>query len=1054
MILIKERIGKMLEYLKEQIYPETLDIQNYKMVKTNRRFDPVEDLDTSSWEDFNREQIWGGHREYYWFETTVTIPEQFDQKCVVYELITGREGEWDATNPQFTIYVNGKLVQGLDVNHREIVLAEKAEAGAVYRITLSAFTGDQNFSLKLGSKLKVLDRKTEKYFYDLSVPYETARLLNPEDRAYITIIQALNDSLNLLDMRREGSQEYYDSLEKAQEYITKEFYEKHCDENQGPVVCCVGHTHIDCAWMWTLKVTEDKAVRSFSTVLNLMKEYPEYIFMSSQPQLYKYVKRHAPEVYEEIKERIAEGRWEPEGGMFVEADCNIASGEALVRQIIHGKTFFREEFGKDNSILWLPDVFGYSAALPQILQKCEMPYFMTTKISWNEFNKMPYDTFEWEGIDGSRVLTHFIPTRDYNKGAVEGGTETEHLTTYNGFLNPCQMKGAWARYSQKDLNDEVLCSFGFGDGGGGPTKEQLENQRRMAKGIPGCPRTRMSTAKEFFEKLDKETKGSKYLPSWVGELYLEYHRGTYTSMARNKKYNRKSEFAYQNEETYAMMDHQLIGGIYPKEALKEGWEVILRNQFHDILPGSSIKEVYEDSKEEYEKILSENRELTAASLGSLVQNIQASHHAVVVFNPNSAEVPGIVSFSCPEEIRHPVLRDGEELVPVQKTAQGEWIFVAKHVPSKGYKTYVLEEGADQSAPSMDVSVNHMENTWFAVDYNEKGQFARIYDKEAGREVLKPGEAGNVIVSYEDRPHNYDAWDVNNYYTEKSWEIDDVSSMEVTENGPVRACVRIERKYLDSVIVQDIYMYHEIPRIDIKNTVDWKEHQIFLKDYFPVDVHANEAVFDIQYGNVARPTHANTFWDFAKFEVCHHKWLDVSEEGYGVSVFNDCKYGVSVRGSNIGLSMLKSPVYPNPEADKEHHEFTYSIYPHRGSWKEAGTVARAYEFNNPMTAVVKENEGGSLSPEYSFLRVDQENVVIETAKMAEQGEELIVRLYECCNKRSRVVLTCGEPLAEASECNLMEEKDIPAEYTEHTVVFDMKPYEIKTIKITWKNRPSK
>ena len=260
------------------------------------------------------------------------------------------------------------------------------------------------------------------------------------------------------------------SLEKAQEFITKEFYEKHCDKEREPVICCVGHTHIDCAWLWTLRVTEDKAVRSFSTVLNLMKQYPEYIFMSSQPQLYKFVKKNAPQVYEQIKERVKEERWETEGGMFVEADCNLASGEALVRQFMHGKKFFRDEFGTDNKILWLPDVFGYSAALPQIMQKCGIPYFMTTKISWNELNKMPYDTFEWEGIDGSRVLTHFIPTRDYNKAAVEGGTETEHFTTYNGYLNPSQMKGGWARYSQKDLNDEVLCSFGFGDGGGGRRK--------------------------------------------------------------------------------------------------------------------------------------------------------------------------------------------------------------------------------------------------------------------------------------------------------------------------------------------------------------------------------------------------------------------------------------------------------------------------------------------------------------------------------------------------------------------------------------------------------
>ena len=339
-------------------------------------------------------------------------------------------------------------------------------------------------------------------------------------------------------MREEGSEAYYASLERAQAYITEEFYDKYCGKDDAPLVCCVGHTHIDCAWLWTLSVTRDKAVRSFSTVLELMRRYPEYIFMSSQPQLYEYVKENAPDVYEGIKQRVKEGRWEVEGGMWVEADCNLASGEALSRQFLYGKRFFRKEFGKDNQILWLPDVFGYSAALPQIMKLSGIRYFMTTKISWNETNKMPYDTFLWEGIDGTRTLTHFIPTRDYHKAAVENGTETEHFTTYNGYLNPSQMKGAWARYSNKDLNREVLCSYG-----GGPTSEQMENQRRMSRGIPGLPVTRPSTALDFFKKLEADTKDSKYLPAWVGELYLEYHRGTYTTMARNKRFNRKAELS-------------------------------------------------------------------------------------------------------------------------------------------------------------------------------------------------------------------------------------------------------------------------------------------------------------------------------------------------------------------------------------------------------------------------------------------------------------------------------------------------------------------------------
>lgn len=1038
----------MLEYLQEQVYPKQVAIPSYKMIRTDERCLDVNNLDTASWTEITNQELWGGHREYYWFETVVTIPEEFDGECVVYELKTGKEGEWDATNPQFSIFVNGVRVQGLDVNHREIILAEPAKAGDIYRIVLSAFTGDQNFSLKMNSSLKVLDRKTEKYYYDLEVPYQSARLLNTEDQAYITIIQAVNESLNLLDMRKEGSKEYYESLEKAQEYITKEFYEKYCDGEKSPIIYCVGHTHIDCAWLWTLRVTEDKAVRSFSTVLELMKEYPEYVFMSSQPQLYKYVKKNAPDVYEQIKERVKEGRWEPDGGMFVEADCNIASGEALVRQFVHGQKFFKEEFGVDNEILWLPDVFGYSAALPQILQKCGIPYFMTTKISWNEFNKMPYDTFEWEGIDGTRVLTHFVPTRDYNKAAVEGGTETEHFTTYNGYINPSQMKGAWARYSQKYLNEEVLCSFGFGDGGGGPTKDMLENQRRLAKGLPGMPRTKMSTAKEFFHVLDKHVTGKKYLPTWVGELYLEYHRGTYTSMARNKKFNRKAEFAYQNEEMYAMLDAQTAGGAYPEKELHEGWEVILRNQFHDILPGSSIKEVYDDSKAEYEGIFAENKALTDATLAHIAAGVKAPKHSLVVYNPNSAAAYDLVTFTVPEGMGEPAVYDGETKLAVQKTADGAYVFFAAGVPGKGYKTYTVKEETADTTPTMEVSTEVMENEFFKVEYNEKGQFAKIYDKKADRDVLKPGKAGNVIVSYEDRPHNYDAWDVNNYYTEKSWDIDQVSAMEVVENGPVRACVKVERKYLDSTITQFIYLYHDIPRIDIKNVIDWKEHQIFVKDYFPIDVHTNEATFDIQYGNVKRDTHDNTSWDFAKFEVCHHKWMDVSEDGYGVSMLNDCKYGVGVRNGVIGMSMLKSAIHPNPEADKELHEFTYSIYPHQGGWREAGTVKQAYQINNPLTYSWKENEGGTLAPEYSLVSSDQDNAVIEVVKKAEDSDAVIVRLYECYNRRTPVTLIFGKELTSVVECNMMEEGADPVEFTGNQATFEMKPYEIKTLKVTF------
>ena len=1107
MFLMKERVGKLISDLEDLIFPESMPIESYRMKKCRDKLD-VKALDPSSWELFDRKMLWGGHREYYWFATEIVIPQAYAGKTVVYELRTGTEGLWDATNPQFSLFVDGEMRQGLDVNHRELILSEKAEGGRHYQIVLSAFTGDQNFSLKLDSCLKVLDRELEHYFYDLSVPYHTARLLDPDSSEYIRIIHALNDSLNLLDLREEGSQAFRESLREAQRHLTEEFYDKVCDPEKTPVICCIGHTHIDVAWLWTLAVTRDKAVRSFSTQLALMEEYPEYRFMSSQPQLYLYVKENAPDIYEKIREKVKEGRWEPEGAMWLEADTNLSSGEALVRQILYGKRFFQQEFSVDSKILWLPDVFGYSAALPQILQKSGIPYFMTTKISWNERNKMPFDSFEWEGIDGSRVLTHFIPTRDYRKAAQEGGTETEHFTSYNGFLNPSQMKGAWARYSQKELNEEVLCSFGYGDGGGGPTKEMLENQRRMAKGIPGLPRTEMMSALAFFERLDQNSRGSRYLPSWVGELYLEYHRGTYTSMARNKRYNRKTEFALENLETYALMDSLLLGSPYPREEIYQDWIITLRNQFHDILPGSGIYEIYEDSRREYEEVAASVKALKTQAFTRLAERIAVSPGSLIVFHPNSA-CPGsccpgsawpneVLTIPLPkgaENLKKPALRQGDQLIPLQRLKDGNCLFTAKNLPSKGWTSLELieadgaksvveaasepkmaamaqsvstdrEEKAEQSKGSLQgsgpirISERHLENDFFSIELNEKAQFASIFDKKAAREILRKGHAGNVLISYEDRPHNYDAWDLNNYYTEKSWEIDDVSEIQVLEEGPVRGMLRIERTYLKSRIIQDIVLYREIPRIDILNHIDWKEHKLFLKDHFPVDVHTHEAVFEIQYGHVKRPTHDNTSWDEAKFEVCHHKWLDLSEDGYGVSFLNDCKYGVSVRGTDVGLSMLKSATYPNPQADKEQHAFTYSIFPHRGSFREAGTIQQAYALNNPSDCILKENEGGNLPPVFSLLSVTEPNIVIESVKMAEDHDDMIVRLYEIWNRRTEVVIHVGLPFEKAAFQNLLEEETEDGEDEEisrispQSLRFQMMPFEIRTIRFKLALDPEK
>lgn len=1051
MLFLEQRISRIVNELKDCIYSDSEKIMSYKMKEGNAPGGEKADLDTTDWDGFTAgKDRWGGIDRHYWFRIEVEIPQRFDGKPVVFGVKTGREGQWCATNPQFLIYVNGCLVQALDVNHTYITLDNNAVAGQRYMIALNAYAGMKEGMVELDSRLAVLEPEVERLFYNINVPLEVVTLLDSEDKKRIDILGFLNEAVNMLDLRKTFSDSFNKSVKAANEYLEEEFYGKYCRPDD-ITATCIGHTHIDVAWLWTLAQTREKTARSFSTVLNLMKEYPEYIFMSSQPQLYKFIKEDHPEMYEEIRERVREGRWEPEGAMWLEADCNLSSGESLVRQVLFGTRFFEKEFGIKNKILWLPDVFGYSAALPQILKKSGINYFMTTKISWNEYNKMPYDTFMWEGIDGTRILTHFITTQDF-KGSE---TPASCATTYNGIINASQVMGAWNRYQQKNLNNEVLVAFGYGDGGGGPTKEMLENARRLEKGIPGCPQVKIGKSLDFFKRLEDKVSGNKRLPSWVGELYLEYHRGTYTSMARNKKYNRKSEFLYQDAELISCINSFAAGAAeYPQEKLNSGWETILLNQFHDILPGSSIKEVYEDSKEQYVGVINKGNEILRDAVCGISSKIGLDNLSVVVFNQLSFNRSDIVEFDLPHAfINVEVCSLEGKLMKTQVVDKGpdgaKILFYAEDVPAKGYKAFVLKSTSIQQANGLDslkVTTGRMENAYFDISLDGSGNITSILDKVNNRQVLKPGERANVMQAFEDKPVRYDAWDINLYYQEKMWEINDVQSIEVIENGPVRGTLRIRKHFFDSELVQDIQVYSSIPRVDFVNRIEWKEKQILLKAAFPVDIHSNTAAYEIQYGNVERPTHWNTSWDAARFEVCAHKWADLSEDGYGVSLLNDCKYGHDIKDGVMRLTLLKSAVSPNVDADRELHEFGYSLYPHAGDWKTADTVNMAYSFNCPMYAKVENAHAGPMPAEFSMVSLDRENIVVEVVKKAEDSGDIIIRVYECFNRRTQAKLSFFKNLTGAWECDLMENDIEKLEPKGNLLEFEIKPYEIKTFKI--------
>ena len=962
--------------------------------------------------------ILGAH---YWFRTKVTIPESMDGKSVWFKIHTGLE-EWDdGKNPQFLIFVNGEVRQGADINHREMLLFREAVAGTEITLDIQAYTGTLHREFNFLAEIYELDENVNQLYYDLQVPLWAFGRMDKDDKIRLDLQTVLNDTINLLDMRIPFSKSFNESVEKAIAYIGENLYEK-MGGYDDIIATCIGHTHIDVAWWWTVAQTREKVARSFATVLKLMEEYPNYKFMSSQPVLYYFLKQRYPELMEKIKERVKEGRWEPEGGMWLEADCNLTSGESLVRQFMHGKKFFKEEFGVDNRILWLPDVFGYSGALPQIMKKSGIDYFMTTKLAWNQINKIPNDTFMWKGIDGTEILTHLITTLGIGQDP-----KKSFFTTYNGMLHPDAIMGGWDRYQNKEINNDILICYGYGDGGGGPTRQMLEVSKRMEKGIKGIPKVRQEGGLTYFRDLEKKVKDNRRLETWEGEFYFEYHRGTYTSMARNKRGNRKSELMLQELELLGVMAKD-----YPTEAVERLWrDIILLNQFHDILPGSSIAEVYDVTKLEYEQLADEAGALIRDRLAALA----GKGEAVTVFNTLGFERSDAVKLG---DVKATGLKDEMgNVYPVQQTSDGAVAYL-KNLPSKGYKSFTLCE-AEAVSPFVRADEYHLETPFYSLTLDENGHFTSIFDKENDREVLKAGKVGNMLRLYEDKPIYYDNWDIDMFYTEKSWEVNDLVSMK-WEDGAVRTTLELTWNCSKSTITQKIHFYADTRRIDFETTADWKEHQHLLKAEFPVDIHSDEATFEVQFGNVTRKVHTNTSWEKARFESCAQKWMDFSEGNYGVSLLNDCKYGHSVNDGTIGLTLIKCGVEPNPNADVEVHNFTYALYPHCGTWKQADTVKEAYNVNQPAYVVAGGEEGKSCS----FASVSHDNVILETVKQSEDGEGIVLRFYECQNARTKATVTVPAAFTKAYATNLLEEAEQELAVVDGKVTFTIKPYEIYTI----------
>ncbi|MFF4801372.1 alpha-mannosidase [Streptomyces sp. NPDC001351] len=956
---------------------------------------PVDQALQADYETFTTGTAWGKPWSTSWFRLTGQVPEEWAGRRVEAVIDPGFTGDGPGFQAEGLLHdASGVPLKGIHPRNRHLAVGSPASGGEPVHLLLEAAAnpavlhgfspthlgdvltaGDRLIYRFRSADLAVLDEAVWQLVLDVEVLSELMHELPMDRPRRHEILRALEDMLDALDLHDVSG-----TAAAARAALTDVLSRPTAASAHR--ISATGHAHIDSAWLWPLRETVRKASRTFANVTALAADYPELVFSCSQAQQYAWVKEHQPHIWERIKKAVADGNWAPVGSMWVESDANMPGGEALARQIVHGKRFFAEELGVETEEIWLPDSFGYTAAFPQLAKLAGIRWFLTQKLSWNQSNKMPHHTFWWEGIDGTRVFTHFPP-----------------VDTYNSQFHGRELAHAERTFAEKGRATRSLVPFGWGDGGGGPTREMLEKARRL-RSLEGSPRVEVEKPSAFFAAAEKEYGPAA--PVWSGELYLELHRATYTTQAKTKQGNRRSEHALREAElwctTAAVRDPSYA---YPYDALDRLWKTVLLHQFHDILPGSSIAWVHREARDTYARVLAEVEELTAAAVEALGTG------GPVVLNASPyerTEVAGGVLVTAPGLGSAPVVGAAGEVVRAGEDSG----------------TYVLE------------------NSRLRVTVDAQGLLSSVRDLAADREVLCG--PGNLLQLHPDHPNAWDAWDIDRHYRRRYTDLTDVESVELVEAGPLTAAVRVTRTFGKSRITQELRLAAGARRLDIVTDVDWQESEKVLKAAFPLDVHAERSTAEIQFGHVHRPTHTNTSWDAARFEICAHRWLRVAEEGYGVAVLNDSTYGHDVTrtphegglGTTVRLTLLRAPHSPDPETDLGTHRFTYALLP----GADVGhAVAEGLALNLPLRVA----QAPVVEP---LVRVDHPAVAVESVKLAEdRSGDVVVRLYESRGGRARVTLSPGFPVGRAEVTDLLERPQ-----HESDLRFELRPFQILTVRL--------
>jgi alpha-mannosidase len=973
---------------------------------------PFAEAAAAPYEPFAVGTPWGPPWGTTWFRARGEVPEGWAGRRVEAVIDIGFVGGWPGNQAEALVHTaDGAPLKAVNPQNQYVPVAHPARGGEAISYLIEAASNpdiladDFAHPTPLGDKstagtaplytfaradLAVLDEPVWHLSLDVQVLRELMLELGEHDPRRHEIAHTLDRAMDALDL---------DDVPGTAAEVRAVLRESlslpaHASAH---TMSAVGHAHIDSAWLWPIRETKRKTARTFSNVTALAAEYPEFVFACSQAQQYAWVKENHPAVWKRIHEAVKNGQWAPVGGMWVEADGNLPGGEALARQFVHGKRFFLDEFGIETRGVWLPDSFGYTAAFPQLARLAGMEWFLTQKLSWNQTNKLPHHTFWWEGIDGSRVFTHFPP-----------------VDTYNAKFSGEEMARAVRNYQDKGRGTRSLAPFGHGDGGGGPTREMLERARRLAD-LEGSAKVRIEHPDAFFAAAQAEYPDA---PVWRGELYLELHRATYTSQARTKHGNRRSEHLLREAELWAATAAVRVSDYaYPYDQLDRLWKTVLLHQFHDILPGSSIAWVHREAEAEYARVAAELERLTTDAIAALTTE------------PAALAVHNTSPYGRAEVITLPTeLPDGSTTV-----------FAT--VPASGAAPLTL---AAPPPTAVTVTGHTLDNGLVRVEFAPDGTLASVRDLTAGREVLAPDSAGNLLRLHTDLPNCWDAWDIDKHYRNRYTDLRQADSVAVTETGPLLGAIRITRSFgKGSRIVQTVTLRAGSPRIDIHTEIDWHEAEKILKAGFPLDIHAERATAEIQFGHVQRPTHTNTSWEAARFEVYGHRWIHVGEPGYGVALLNDATYGHDVSRTTredggttttVGLSLVRAPRIPDPEADQGRHSFTYALLP--GATID-DAIAGGYALNLPLRVAP-----GAAAP--ALVSSDAPAVTIESVKLADdRSGDVVVRLYESHGGRAATTLHTSFPVAEAIATDLLER---PLPDGPHGLRVELRPFQILTLRL--------